>query len=190
MRIEHQGVPDIEPRYWESHNFRQSVPHFPYKANASRAQRPGGNVLVPAGICAIILVACLTPFWGSLPALVPRPLSGIAEYAPFILIVLSGLLAEICRDIHLKVKKRTTWFKLSEQGIEYCEFGKSKRLSWYDADRIVWDTEPGKNNQNYLVAELAGAHCKIRISEQFFSERQVKLVYGLAQLHAPEQACD
>ncbi len=109
-------------------------------------------------------------------------LRDIAEFLPIIIIVLSGVCSELIVEAQLKATRKYSWFKLTEQGIELHTPGANKNLLWAEVEQIVWDHDTGKNYTSYMVCELASARKKIRISQQFFRDDEVSLVFGIAML--------
>lgn len=185
-------MPNAEWNFWERPAFLNSLPCPPFEIKASRGQPPGGNALVPTCLCAIALVALLSPFWKEFVHIVPSTswLRDVLELSPIGFILVTGSCAELIRDKLVVARKKACRFKITDDGLEFHDLWKTKRIIWDDVKQIIWDNDTGKNQTSYMVAEIATDNCKIRISEQYFRNNEVVLAYGAAMLKTDGRTLD
>lgn len=177
-------MPSSEWNFWERPAFLNALPCPPFEVRASRSLPPGGNALVPTCLTAIVFMAVLSPFWKGIVSLVPSTsyLRDVVELSPIGFILLSGGCAELIRDRLVQAKRKVCKFRVTDDTLEFHDLWSTKKINWDDVTQITWDSDTGKNQASYMVAEIATDRCKIRVSEQYFKREEVSMAYGAAML--------
>lgn len=127
----------------------------------------------------------MAPVWHNVHAMLPLNswIKDIAEYAPLMFIVLCAVSGELFMDTLVALKKRTSMVRFTDDGIEVFELGRKQNMRWSDVNQIIWENDPGRSSRTYMVAQLESpGNQKIRVSEQFFTDKEVELVYGFAMI--------
>jgi hypothetical protein len=109
-------------------------------------------------------------------------LRDVVELSPIAFILCSGGIAEFVRDKSIVAKRKKCFFRVTDDAIEFRDLWRTRRILWNDVESIIWDSDSGRNNASYMVAEISSGSEKIRISEQFFRNDQVTLAFGVSML--------
>lgn len=182
-----------ELEWWEQPEFANHVPEFPWAIKASRVQPgPGGGLGGFLCVCfALFLLFGLVYSMAIEPIFKALRLDDGTGALIFMLSLPAGAWSLYrWRDSRLAQKGRESWCTLTTEGIEFNEPGNSGKIEWSEIKNIRSDSDSSPDeDHSYDVTEIVGTNNrKIRISAQFYSDQEVKRVYGICQLQHKQQA--
>lgn len=165
--------------WWQQPSFTASLPALPVEYRASRVVESGGAPFL-SGCLAVLIGGGL--IIGLMAKLFGKPPDAI--WTPYLVAMpLAGWMWSRRRKRRERLQMESLWVRLTPAGVDYRDAEGETSAQWEEIGlEKVYESRGGEDDPPFDVVVLITPRGKMRVSSQFFTDRETQVVEAYARL--------